>query len=152
LVILDAPPKSSGFDKPKEWVESRGRRGRAKTMGPLRNRQKLNQQFAAAMVETATPEYVRWISATSNHTPDEIAALTNEAAAYMDFEADLRALKGKMPLLYVVREDWQGLAKAWIAENTPDSTIEALGRHLMFWEHADRFNQVQDEFLTQVRR
>jgi len=59
-------------------------------------------------------------------------------------------LSGKLPILYVLREDWSRLARTWIEANTPDASVEVFGKHLMFWEQADRFNRILDEFLGRI--
>ncbi|EIP84725.1 halide peroxidase [Burkholderia humptydooensis MSMB43] len=33
--------------------------------------------------------------------------------------------------------------------NAPRANLHVLGKHMMFWEHADQFNQFLDQFLAQ---
>ena len=155
LVLIDAPPKSSGDDNTKEWVwwrkDDADHAKRDYTMPMLLDHEKAVEDLAKWMVENPTDDYMKWMEDISNQTPATVAALTNETGAYMDFEPDVKALEGKRPLLIVVRAEWEGLAKAWAAKNTPSAQVKALGRHLMFWEHADEFNAILDAYLNQIR-
>ena len=56
-----------------------------------------------------------------------------------------------MPLLIVVRTEWEELARAWAAKNAPSAEVKALGRHLMFWEHAKEFNSILDTYLEKFK-
>ena len=84
----------------------------------------------------------------SNLTSGTVASVLNATGFYLDYTADLVALEGSMPLLYVVREDWQGPAEAWIKANTPGAQAAYLGKHLMFWERPDEFNAILDTYLA----
>src|SRR5262249_58154662 len=81
LILIDGTPKCSGIDNTKEWVWFRkdGSDGSKQyfTMGALSDRQKLNKEFAEWMIEKSTPQYIEWMSAITNQTSDEVAALTN---------------------------------------------------------------------------
>lgn len=116
-------------------------------MGALKDRQKLNEEFAKWMVKDPTDAYLKWAMNISNQTPNEVAALTNETCIYMNFSKDAKNLNGKTPLLYVVREEWAPLAKNWVIQNTPKSDFKILGKHMMFWEDANEFNKILDDFL-----
>ena len=83
-------------------------------------------------------------------TPNTVAALTNELGAYLDFSVNLKALEGKMPLLYGGREEWKDAASSWAAANTPSANVVAMGKHLMFWERHTDFNAVLDRFLARL--
>ena len=102
------------------------------------------------MLEAATPENLRWIDDIARQTPDSIAALTNETGAYVDYEADLVALDGKLPLLYVVREEQGKIVTAWRDAHTPSAQVVAMGKHLMFWERSEPFNAALDRYLERV--
>jgi len=46
-------------------------------------------------------------------TSDSVAALTNANSFYQEYQKDLRDLDGKVPLLYVVRQDWKDVVPEW---------------------------------------
>ena len=68
----------------------------------------------------------------------------------LNYSADLKALEGKMPLLYIVREEWKDAASSLAAANTPSVNVVAMGKHLMFWERHTDFNAVLDRFLARL--
>lgn len=154
LIMIDAAPAGIGADPSKDWAwftpdDANGFR-RFVTMGVLTERQKFNVEFAQWMVETATPAYLDWIGKVTNMTGDSTAAVLNESSAYQDYSADLRELEGMVPLLYTVREDWKAVVSAWARQYTPSATVAAFGKHMLFWEHAERFNAELDQFLAGI--
>lgn len=56
-----------------------------------------------------------------------------------------------MPVMHVVHEEVEEAAARWLATHTPAARVEGLGYHFMFWEHAERFNALVDDFLTSNR-
>ena len=154
LILIDCPPKSIGNNNKTEWVwvsrdDADGSR-RGLTMDTLLDRKKMDKNFVDWMLEHPTPADVTSLSAISDETPDTIAALTNETSMYEDYEQDLTSLDGKLPLLFVVREEMGGPAKKWATVHTPNATIIAFGKHLNFWERPDQFNAGLDQFLATV--
>ena len=83
-------------------------------------------------------------------TPNHHASLLNATANFLDFRDDLVALIDSLPLLYVVRAEQDTVVSGWAEINTPTARIEAFGGHMMFWEQPERFNQILDEYLSQV--
>ncbi|MDZ4095920.1 MAG: alpha/beta hydrolase [Paracoccaceae bacterium] len=155
LILIDGTPKCSGADNATEWVwyrrdDSDGYK-QYYTQGFLHDRQNLNTAFATWMVENPTAEYLSWIDGIISQTPDEVAALLNETSAYLDYSEDLRGLEGKLPLLYVARTEWAPLVSGWAQANTPSATVEALGKHMMFWEKSEDFNAILDKYLVTVK-
>jgi pimeloyl-ACP methyl ester carboxylesterase len=154
LVLLDGTPRATGDDNAKEWVWYRrddrdGARGNA-TVPLLEDRETASVAFATWMLEAATPENVRWVVDIVRQTPDSIAALTNETGAYVDYEADLVALDGKVPMLFVVREEWRDVVTTWRDAHAPSADVAAFGKHLMFWERNREFNEVLARFLDSI--
>lgn len=154
LVLIDGPPRATGADNTKEWVYYRhddsDHARRDPTMLVLEDRATLSRMFAEWMLEAATPQNMAWVDEISRQTPDWIAALTNETGAYVDYEADLIALAGRLPTLIVVREDQRALATGWRDAHAPSAEVAAMGKHLMFWERSAEFNAVLDGFLKRV--
>ncbi len=155
FVILDGAPKGSGADNApdKDWVWFRNddADGYIKSLsnGPLLDREKMNDEFARWMIENPTSSYLDWITRIANQTRDEVASVTNTNSAYQDYTADLRALNGKLPLLYFVRAEWVA-ADHWAKANTPDAVVVRFGKHLSFWEHPEQFNQALDSLLAKI--
>jgi non-heme chloroperoxidase len=151
LIMIDGTPKSSGDDNRKEWIwftrDDADRSREGYTLGSLRDRRSTNRALAEWLLEQPTPERVAWLIEMAKQTSDTIAAVTNEAGAYMDFSADLEALDGRIPLLYAVRDEWKQVASDWCRQRTPSAEFVAFGKHLNFWERSTQFNEVLSAFL-----
>ena len=76
----------------------------------MEDRQTVITEFAKWMLEDPSPDNVAWVADMSNLTSGTVASVLNATGFYLDYSADLVALEGGMPLLYVVREDWQAPA------------------------------------------
>ena len=152
MIMIDTGPDVAGASYD-EWVwylddDSNGY-SRWFTEGIMEDRQTVITGFAMWMLEDPSPDNVAWVADMSNLTSGTVASVLNATGFYLDYSADLVALEGGMPLLYVVREDWQAPAEAWIKANTPSAQAAYLGKHLMFWERPDEFNEILDTYLAQ---
>ena len=151
MILIDTGPDTTGASRD-EWVwylndDSDGY-SRWFTEGIIEDRQNVITEFAKWMLEKPTPENIAWVSNIANMTPSSVAAIENATGFYLDYSKDLIALEGKMPLLYVVRDEWKTVADKWIKANTPSASTAYLGKHMMFWERADEFNKIVDDFLA----
>ncbi|KYC16917.1 MULTISPECIES: alpha/beta fold hydrolase [Pseudomonas] len=151
FVMLDAAPTGNATSNASEWAwysrDDNDHFCEQLTQGSLNDRQKMNTEFAHWMVTNPTPEYMNWITKISNMTSDGVAALTNANSFYQDYRADLRDLENKVPLLYVVRQDWKHSVPKWSKENTPTASIALMDKHISFWEHPEQFNIPLEKFL-----
>ncbi|WP_247750248.1 alpha/beta hydrolase [Rhizobium sp. 16-449-1b] len=155
FIMIDAAPSGLGADNTKDWVwynqdDHDGFRAYF-TQGPLLDREKNNAEFAQWMVKSATPDYMDWITRISNMTSSGVAALLNESSAYQNYRDDLKAMEGKVPLLYVVRDDWKDTMPTWAKANTPSAMQKVMPKHMSFWEDAPLFNGYLDEYLKSIR-
>ena len=152
MILIDSGPDVAGatYD---EWVwylndDSDGY-SRWFTEGMVEDRQNVIAGFAEWMLEDPSPENIAWVSNIANMTSGTVASTLNATGFYLDYSEDLVGLEGKIPLLYVTREEWKPQAEKWIAANTPSAQSEYLGKHLMFWERPDEFNAILDRYLAQ---
>jgi non-heme chloroperoxidase len=153
FIMIDATPKAIGTDnsnESNEWIwftkDDAGGSRRWFTQGVLLDRQNLNEEFAKSMVDNPTPKYLKWVLGMTNQTGDTVAALLNESGCYQDYEADLRAMEGKVPLLYYASAP-KANVENWARQNTPSATVVRFGKHLSFWEHPEVFNAALDQLL-----
>lgn len=155
VVLLDGAPKGLGQSDTKEWVwmsyEDKDKVRESATMQALQDRPTLNVAFAKWMLEAATPENISWVNYISSQTPNLVAAMTNETGAYANYEQTLKGLNGKLPLLFVAREEWGRRVADWVKANAPAVELVIMGKHLMFWERSREFNAVLDDFLGRVK-
>lgn len=154
LIMIDGAPRWKGPDNISDWINYRyddadGSEERF-TMGPLRDREAFNQWLAEWMLEDSSPDNIAWIANIANQTPDTVAALLNATGCFLDFRADLRRLEGKLPLLYVVREEKGQVVANWAGQNTPSARVEVFGKHLMFRERSKQFNALLADYLAAI--
>jgi pimeloyl-ACP methyl ester carboxylesterase len=84
-------------------------------------------------------------------TPTSVAVLLATDYIFGDYTSEARMIDGKIPVLYILNEDWAAQGKKWLAENAPASEIVVLGKHAMVWEFPDEFNAALDTFLAKVK-
>lgn len=118
VVVIDGTPRGLGKDNTREWVwasyEDTDKFRETSTLLTLEDRPVMNLEFGKWMLEAATPENIRWVDSIASQTPNAIAALLNETGMHFNYELDLKALHGKLPLLFVVREDWRHVVSDWV--------------------------------------
>lgn len=152
MVLIDTGPDVAGASYD-EWVwylrDDSDEYSRWFTEGIIEDRDTVITEFAKWMLEDPSPEAVAWVEAIAQQTPSTVAGLLNATGFYLDYTEDLVKLEGQVPLLYVTREEWQGVADPWITANTPSAQAEYLGKHLMFWERPEAFNAILDSYLAQ---
>ncbi|WP_444930606.1 alpha/beta fold hydrolase [Microbulbifer sp. SSSA002] len=153
MIMIDTGPDIAGASRD-EWVwylndDSDGY-SRWFTEGIIEDRDTVISEFVKWMLENPTAENVTWISNIANQTSSSVAAITNATGFYLDYSKDLIALEGKIPMLYVVRDEVKEVADKWIKANTPSATTAYMGKHMMFWERPDEFNAVIDQFLKDM--
>jgi len=156
FIMIDAAPKTTGADNTKEWIWYRydDADGAAKlfTMGPLLDREGTITAFADWMLADKSPEKLAFVHRMAAQTPSTVMALLNAAASHDDYTDDLRAMEGKLPLLYTVRKEWGDAATTWALENTPGATVSTtMNSHMDFWERPESFNALLLDFLTEVK-
>lgn len=153
FVMLDGPPRASGHDNQCEWVTYRydDADGQQEfyTLERLRNPEQSMRAFARWMLEAPSDDKIQQIIDITRQTPNEVAALLNASAVFLDFEQTLSDLEGKVPLWYLLRQGQDSIVRTWADKHTPSARIQAFGEHMMFWEQADEFNQALLEFVRQ---
>lgn len=155
MIMIDTGPNIAGKTHD-EWVwylnDDADGYSRSFTEGIIEDRENAIAGFSTWMLENPSEENVAWLSAIANQTSSSVAAITNATGFYLDYTKDLVALEGKMPMLYVVRNEMKGVADKWIKANTPSATAAYMGKHMMFWERPEAFNQVVDVFLATIEK
>ncbi|MFS1524028.1 alpha/beta fold hydrolase [Microbulbifer sp. 2304DJ12-6] len=153
MIMIDTGPDITGATRD-EWIwylndDSDGY-SRWFTEGIIEDRDNVISEFSKWMLENPTPENVAWISRIASHTSSSVASITNATGFYLDYSEDLIALEGKVPLLYIVRNEMKEVADKWIKANTPSASVVYMGKHMMFWERPKEFNMALDKFLSSI--
>jgi non-heme chloroperoxidase len=151
FIMLDGPPRASGSDLSQQWAtysyDDADGFDEFFTMGKLRDPDKTNVEFARWMLEDKNPHAIDWIKSMTRCTPNEIAALLNATAKFLDYTDDLICIGDKIPVWCVVREQQRKIIFDWCSKHLPSAQLSAFGEHMMFWERADQFNTELLAFL-----
>lgn len=97
------------------------------------------------------PEELDWITGDSLQTPTWIAHSLWGNAMLADYSKEAATIDAKLPSLYVLAEHWAETAKPFLAKHMPNTQTAVLGGHMMFWEHAGKFNEIVREFASSVK-
>lgn len=88
-----------------------------------------------------------WITGDSLKTPTWAALTLWGNAMLSDYSKEAAAMDRDVPSLYILAEHWADTAKPFLAKHMPNTGTRVLGGHMMFWEHAEEFNALVDEFV-----
>ena len=91
-------------------------------------------------------EEVTWLVEQSLKTPHYIASNLFAAGMFADYRTEAKIASESVPTLTVVAEHWAEVAKSFTEKVSPQSKVEVLGGHLMFWEHSEKFNNLIEQF------
>ena len=93
------------------------------------------------------PDEMAWIVDQSLTTPHWTAAALFASGMFANNLAEAKLLDAKTPTLNVVAKHWSKTATAFVKKEMPKSEILVLGGHMMFWEHAEKFNAELTKFI-----
>jgi non-heme chloroperoxidase len=96
------------------------------------------------------PETMDWVVRQSLTTPHYIASSLFADAMFCDYREDAVKTSTEVPTLYVIAEHWADTAVPFVQGNFPKIRTEVFGGHMMFWEHADRFNATLRGFIDSL--
>jgi len=151
FVCIDAQPKGAGSGA---WKAPSSDHNGADVMRALeQDRYQFTRQFAQGMVDhPLSSDELDWIVSQSLRTPTFVALLLLYDAVNADYQPEAILLdRSGVPTLNVIAKPMGENATAWLNANAPHSKIVIFGeKHLMFWEHADEFNKILNNFLISV--
>jgi non-heme chloroperoxidase len=93
------------------------------------------------------PAELAWILDQSQKTPHYIAAALFASGMFSNYLDEARLIGENLPALNIVAEHWADTAKAFLGQHCPNTPVEVLGGHMMFWEHSEKFNEILEGFL-----
>ncbi len=151
FICIDAPPKSSGSKD--EWaIANYSAWGKNIIQPMMYHRLQFIPLWAQNMIERKLdPEEQAWIIQESLRTPTFAALQLALDAIYADYRPEVKLLSDhNIPTLNVVSQSRATNAIRWLQTNAPNACVKVMGKHLMFWEHPDEFNEVVDNFLNGI--
>ncbi len=151
-ICLDLPPKCLSLDEVTDWAEGALADVSAAVM-TMSSRATL-RAFMRSYIESSmiqrrlSAEELDWLVAQSETTPEWVALSLYAYLMFTDYRPEVALLDAQRPSLFVVAEHWANTARPYIETHWPHTHVEVLGGHLMFWEHAERFNAIVRRFLA----
>lgn len=98
-----------------------------------------------------TPPELSWIVSQSLKTPHFIASALFAAGMFTDHLPEAKRVDKSIPALMIIAEHWAKTAKSFMNTHCPNTKTVILGGHMMFWEHADSFNKILEDFIDQLK-
>lgn len=152
LVLIDMPPKSLSVND-EDWVE-----GSLDDIAAIYNthlrtpqgqREFITDYITQVMVQRNLKEQeLTLLIEQSLKTPYYIAGNLFASGMFSDYREEAKMASESVPTLAIVAEHWADTAVPFLKSLSPNSSIEILGGHMMFWEYGDKFNEMLDRFLN----
>ncbi|WP_010677629.1 alpha/beta fold hydrolase [Bacillus timonensis] len=152
LVLVDMPPKALSVND--DWVEGKLDDIAGIYNSYLRNsggqREFIINYITGVMVQRELEkEELTWLVEQSLKTPYYIAGNLFASGMFSDYREEAKKASKAVPTLTIVAEHWSDIAVRYTKELTPETQVEVLGGHMMFWEHSEKFNEIVVDFLNE---
>jgi non-heme chloroperoxidase len=154
MVTIDLSPQTLSTE-PDAWVEGPldeiGAAYNAYLQTPDGQREFVEGYAQGVMFQRElSPAELFWIVEQSLKTPTYLAAAYFAAGMFEDYREEARQVDAGVPALFVMAEHWAETAVPFINTLCPNTKTEVLGGHMMFYEHAGRFNAILETFLKSL--
>jgi non-heme chloroperoxidase len=151
VVCVDLSPKPLSVNGG-DWVEGPldeiGGAYNAYLQSPKGQRDFVTYYATEVMVQRElNEEELFWIIEQSLKTPYYIASNLFASGMFSDYMAEAKQIDESLPALNINAEHWAETAGSFTKKHFPNTKIEVLGGHMMFWEHPDKFNKLIDKFI-----
>lgn len=153
FVCIDAAPKAFGPEE--QWRASVNQSDIGGIIQQLENNR---YGFTSAWIQSMMEKPLDHTKRTQMvdevlRTPTYVALLLMFDALNSDYSSEARLLdQSHIPTLEVISAAMEKDAKAWLTSNAPNAQVEVVGKHMMFWEHADKFNSILENFLVSTTK
>ncbi len=154
VVTIDLSPRTLSPD-PNAWVEGPldeiGAAYNAYLQTPEGQREFVEAYAQGVMFQRElSAAELFWIVEQSLKTPTHLAANYFAAGMFEDYREEAQQIDADMPALVVIAEHWAETAVPFMNNLCPRTRTEVLGGHMMFYEHAERFNAILEAFLSSI--
>ena len=153
FVCIDAAPKAFGPEG--QW---RASVNQSDISGLIQQMENNRYGFTSAWVQSMIEKPLDKTKQTrlvneALRTPIYVALLLMFDALNSDYSSEAKLLdQSQIPTLEVISAAMEKDANAWLASNAPHANVEIVGKHMMFWEHADKFNSIVENFLVNTSK
>lgn len=148
FVCLDEPPAGWSTD-PGQWAGLHSLEQLAGLYhGVTRDREAFTQWFVPWMVTRSLSEAeYEQLADMSYETPDHVATALAVDGMLSDYTAEAQLLDNLTPVLFIIREELEPVARIWMAAQMPGTQLLFKGGHLNFWEFPEEINGAIEAFL-----
>ncbi|MEN2768671.1 alpha/beta fold hydrolase [Ornithinibacillus xuwenensis] len=153
LILVDMPPKSLSTNSV-DWVE-----GKLDDIAGIYNtslrtphgqREFITSYITQVMVQRElTDQELIWLVEQSMKTPYYVAGNLFASGMFADYLSEAKTAYDSLPTMTIVAEHWADTAKKFLTILSPNSYVEVLGGHMMFWEHDEEFNALLQKFILE---
>ncbi len=98
-----------------------------------------------------TEEEAAWIVDQSTTTPAWVAAAYCASEWFSDYLPEAEEVDRTLPALFVVAESSADVAVPYLRKHLPNTQVQLLGGHFMFWEHPQQFNEVLETYIKSLK-
>lgn len=148
LVFIDEPPKWIG-DRSTEWAYGTFEGYRQSLKSLITDRESYASDIANWMTQQKLDSVQeKWMVNQMLQTPIDAALSLYVDGLVSDYSDVLFALKGKIPKLFMVRDNWYDEVAVWLNDRVPDAKVTSISSHAMFWENPDEFNDMLESFIN----
>ncbi len=154
IVTVDLSPKTLSVNE-SDWVEGPldeiAEAYNTLLNNPQGQREFIEYYATNIMVQRdLEPVELAWIIEQSLKTPTPIAAMNFASGMFSNYIEQAQLVDEKLPSLCIVAEHWAETAVPFMNKICPNTATAVLGGHMMFWEHADKFNAILDDYLAKL--
>ena len=153
LVTIDMPPAPlTGRDE--DWNEfdiPDAAKFYQALMTPKGHRELVTWFAKEIMVQRdLSPLEVDWIVGQSTRTPSWVAAAYCASEWFSNYLPEAKEVDRKLPALFIIAESAANDAIPYLKRHLPNTQVQVLGGHFMFWEHPEQFNRVLEGYINSL--
>lgn len=153
IVTIDMPPAPlTGRDD--DWTEfdmAGAARFYQALMTSKGHREVVTWYAKEVMVQRdLTDEELDWIVTQSTATPPSVAAAYCAAEWFSDYLPEAKEVDRTLPALLVVAESSADDAIPYLKRHLPNTQVQLMGGHFMFWEHPKQFNEALEMYIKRL--
>ncbi|WP_299534659.1 alpha/beta hydrolase [Ulvibacterium sp.] len=144
MVFIDEPPKWIG-SREKEWVYGTFDDYRSSLKGMISEPSEPDDIIDWMLRDSIDDTTRTWMRKEIRMTPPNIALSLYIDGLVSDYTKEVGQLE--IPSVFMVRASWYDQASAWLKTYAPKAKIKPITSHAMFWERAEEFNALLEDFI-----
>lgn len=144
MVFIDEPPKWIG-NREEEWVYGTFDDYRSSLRGMISGPSEPDDIIDWMLNDSIDDPNRTWMRKEIRMTPPHIALSLYIDGLVSDYTKEVGQLE--IPSVFMVRDSWYDRASSWLKIHASEAKIKAITSHAMFWERAEEFNTLLEDFI-----